>query len=101
MKRRNLASSLVWSLAPMVCVLQFLGHGFLWLALSSIRKIFQLRYKTGYAALVLLERSHLQSSLMCASYVVFRMKTSLMAVRCYRGSTGNGRMPAQVHPRAR
>ncbi len=98
MKRRNLASSLVWSLTPFVCVLQFLGHGFVWLALVCIRKIFQLRYKTGYAALVLLERSHLQSSLMCASFVVFRMRTSLMALSYNLGSR-NGRTPAQARAR--
>ncbi len=95
MNGRNLA----WSLAPFVCVLQFLGHGFLWLALVCIRKIFQLRYKTGFAAVALLERSHLQSSLMCASFAVFRVKTVLMALRFNRGPTRDGRTLAEARPR--
>ncbi len=100
MNKRNFVSSVLWSLMPVVCVFQFLGHGFLWLALSGIRKIFQLRYKTGFAALVLLERSQLQSSLMCASLVVYRMKTGLMAFGFRRGAMRKARMPAPAHPRA-
>ncbi len=100
MYKRNFVSSVLWSLMPVVCVLRFLGHGFLWLALSGIRKIFQLKYKTGYASLVLLERSQLQSSLMCASFVVFRMKTGLMAIGFRRGATRKTRTLAPAHPRA-
>ena len=100
MQRRNVGSSVMWSLKPLACVLRFLGHGFLWLALSGIRKIFQLKYKTGFASLVLLERSQLQSSLMCASFVVFRMKTGLMAFRFRRGATRKARTPSPAHPHA-
>lgn len=84
----------MWSLKPLACVLRFLGHGFLWLALSGIRKIFQIKYKTGYASLVLLERSQLQSSLMCASFVTFRMKSVLIGLRYKRKSTVKGQSPA-------
>ncbi len=77
MKKRDL----VWASTPLVCVLQFLGHEFLWLASSCMWKIFQLIYRTGYIALVLLEISRLQSFLMGVSFVVFRMKTSSAALR--------------------
>lgn len=100
MKKRNFVSSVLWSFMPVVCVFRFLGHGFLWLALCAIRKIFQLKYKTGYASLVLLERSQLQSSLMCASFVVFRMKTGLMAIAFRRGATRKTRTLDLAHPRA-
>ena len=99
MKRRNLGSSVMWSLNPLAYVLRFLGHGFLWLALSGIRKIFQIKYKTGYASVVLLERSQLQSSLMCASFVVFRIKSVLVGLRHRRNSTVKGRSPAEAHSR--
>ncbi len=89
----------MWSLKPLACVLRFLGHGFLWLALSGIRKIFQIKYKTGYASLVLLERSQLRSSLMCASFFVFRMKSVLVALRYKRNTTDKGRSPAEAHTR--
>ena len=49
MKNRDFVSSVLWSLAPVVCVFRILVHGLLWLALSGIRKLFQLRYKTGSA----------------------------------------------------
>ena len=100
MKNRDFVSSVLWSLAPVVCVFRFLAHGLLWLALSGIRKVFQLKYRTGYASLVLLERSHLHSSLMCASFVAFRVKTSMKALAPKRGATRKGRTPAQAHPRA-
>ena len=100
MNKRNFVSSVLRSLMPVVCVFQFLGHGFLWLALSGIRKMFQLRYKTGFASLVLLERSQLQSSLICVSFVVFRMTRGLMAIGFKRGATRKARMPAPAHPRA-
>jgi hypothetical protein len=100
MKDRDFVWSVLWSLAPVVCVFRFLGHGLLWLVLSGIRKVFQLKYKTGFAALVLLERSHLQSSLMSASFVVFRIKTGLRAVASGRGTTQKAQTPAQAHTRA-
>ncbi len=81
MKMRDLASSVMWSLMPFVHVLQFLGHGLMWLALSCIRKIFQIKFQTGYSSLVLLERSHQRSSLMYASLVVFRMRRGLANLR--------------------
>ncbi len=100
MIKRSFVFSVLWSLMPVVCALRFLGHGFLWLALGGIRKFFQLKYKTGFASLVLLERSQLRSSLMCASFVVFRMKTGLMAIGFRRGATQKARTPVPAHPRA-
>ena len=100
MNKRDFVSSVLWSLMPVVCIFRFVGHGFLWLTLSGIRKTFQLRYKTGFAALALLERSQLQSSLMCASFVVYRMKTGLMAIGLRRGATQKARTPAPAHPQA-
>ncbi len=99
MKNRVFVSSVLWSLVPVVCVFRFLGHGLLWLALCGLRKIFQLKYKTGYASLVLLERSHLQSSLMCASFVVFRIKADLKALRPRRGATRTVQTPVEAHSR--
>ena len=99
MKRRNLGSSVMWSLKPLVCVLRFLGHGLLWLALSGIKKMFQIKYKTGYASLVLLERSQLRSSLMCASFFVFRMKGAWAALRHKRDTTDKGRSSVQAPSR--
>ena len=77
MKRRDFASSVVRSLIPFAHVVLCLGHGLTWLALFCIRKIFQIRYETGYSSLVLLERSHLRSVLTGASLIVYRMRTGL------------------------
>ncbi len=74
MKRRDFALSVLRSLMPLVHMARCLGHGLMWLALLGTRKIFQLRYQTGYASLVLLERSHLRSLLTGASFIVYRMR---------------------------
>ncbi len=100
MIQRSFVISVLWSLMPVVCAVKFLGHGFLWLALSGIRKFFQLKYKTGFASLVLLERSQLRSSLMCASFVMYRMKMGLMAIGFRRGATRKAQTPVPAHPGA-
>ncbi len=101
MIKRNFMSSILWSLMPVVGALKFLGHGFLWLVLIGIRKIFQLKYETGFASLVLMERSQLRSSLMCASFAMYRMKTGLKAVSFRRGVSRQAQGPVPVHPQAR
>ncbi len=100
MIQRSFVFSVLWSVMPVVCALKFLSHGFLWLALIGIRNFFQLKYKTGFASLVLLERSQLRSSLMCASFVVYRMKMGLMAIGFRRGAIRKAQTPAPAHPRA-
>lgn len=99
MNKQNFVAPILWSFMPVVCALRSLGHGFLWLALVGIRKIFQLKYDTGFASLVLLERSQLQSSLMCASFVVFRMRVAMSAIGYRRGATRKIQTPAQAQPR--
>jgi hypothetical protein len=100
MMERNFASLVLWWLMPFVCVLQFLGHGFLWLALVCIRKIFQLRYDTGFAALVLRERSHLQISLSAASFIAFRLKRCLVNLWTKVEAAKNALPPGRAQPHA-
>ena len=100
MNKRNFVASVLWSFMPVVCAVRSLGHGVLWLALCGIRKIFQLKYDTGFASLVLLERSQLQSSLMCASFVVFRMRMVLLAMRYRGGAMQKTQTPVPAGQRA-
>ena len=87
MKKRDFASSVLWSLRPLAHVVWCLGHGVMWLALFCTRKIFQLRYETGYASLVLLERLHLRSLLTGASFIVYRMRKGLATLCCKFAAT--------------
>ena len=100
MNKRKLVASVLWSFMPVVCALRSLGHGVLWLALCGVRKIFRLKYDTGFASLVMLERAQLQSSLMCASFVVFRMRTAMLAIGYRRGATQTAQTPAPAQQRA-
>jgi hypothetical protein len=49
---------------------------------------------------VMLERAQLQSSLMCASFVVFRMRTAMLAIGYRRGATQTAQTPAPAQQRA-
>ena len=98
MYKQNFMASVTWALMPVATAIQSLGHGFLWLALCGIRKLFQLKFDTGFASIVLLERAQLASSLMCASFVLFRMRVALAAFGLGRKTFHNVQSDVTAQP---
>ncbi len=100
MYQRNIVSSLVWALMPVFCALRSVFHGALWLGLLALRKVLQLKYQTGFAAMVLTERAQLESALMCASFVVYRLKRAAAGLRFELETALMPRSPIRVCQRS-
>ena len=100
MYKRNFVTSVVWAMMPVFCAVRFVFHGALWLGLLALRKVLQLKYQTGFAAMVLTERAQLESALMCASFVVFRLKRAASGLRLEIETAIMPRSPVRVGQRS-
>ena len=98
MYKQNFVASVLWSLMPVAMAFRALGHAVMWLGMVCLRKLFQLKYDTGFAAAVLVERGQLASALMCASFVLFRMRIAFAALGLGRKAARTERPAVSPQP---